>query len=206
MGILVLIGLVLLPQGVPSDSLYSISAVYTSSAPNIDGIVSDSVWSRAAVAESFIQYEPQRGRPSEVETRAYMLHDETTLYVAFQLRDALSPTAQLTRRDADLLNDDSVILILDSFNDHQSAYYFMTNALGTQTDGRIANDGRTVDATWDASWQAASTLTADGWSVEMAIPFTSIKYSAGENRTRGDQFWAKPPPDAGVELLGGSSR
>ena len=112
-------------HGHPSDSLFSISAVYTSSAPTIDGLVDDSVWSWAAVAESFIQYEPQRGQPSEVPTQAYLLYDETTLYVAFQLRDVLPPTAQLTRRDADLLNDDCVILVLDSFNDHQSAYYFM---------------------------------------------------------------------------------
>lgn len=216
MSILGLIGLLLLPQGVPSDSLHSISAVYTSSAPIIDGIVSDSVWSRAAVAESFIQYEPQRGRPSELPTRAYMLHDETTLYVAFLLEDDLPPTAQLTRRDADLLNDDSVILILDSFNDHQSAYYFMTNALGTQTDGRIANDGRTVDATWDASWQAASARTPEGWSVEMAIPFASIQYRAGENQTWGINFgrsrrqtlelsyWAGPLDNAFRVSQGGS--
>ncbi len=208
MSILGLIGLVLLPLGAPSDSLYSISAVYTSSAPSIDGVVNDSVWSRAAVVTSFIQYEPQRGHPSEAPTRAYLLYDEATLYVAFQLRDDLPPTAQLTRRDADLLNDDCVILVLDSFNDHQSAYYFMTNALGTQTDGRIANDGRTVDPTWDTTWQAAATRTAEGWSVEMAIPFMSIKYRAGENRTWGINlgrsrrqtlelsFWAGPLDNA----------
>ena len=208
MPILGLIGLVLLPLGTPADSLYSLSAVYTASAPSIDGLVSDSVWSQAAVAESFIQYEPQRGRASEAPTRAYLLYDEATLYVAFQLDDALPPTAQLTRRDADLLNDDCVILVLDSFNDQQSAYYFMTNALGTQTDGRIANDGRTVDPTWDTSWQAAATRTAAGWSVEMAIPFTSIKYKAGENRTWGINlgrsrrrtlelsFWAGPLDNA----------
>ncbi len=208
MNILGLIGLVLLPQGAPSDSLYSMAAVYTSIAPIIDGAVTDSVWSRAAVATSFIQYEPQRGLPSEASTQAYLLYDKTTLYVAFQLRDARPPTAQLTRRDADLLNDDCVILVLDSFNDHQSAYYFMVNALGTQTDGRIANDGRTVDPTWDTSWQTVATRTTEGWSVEVAIPFTSIKYSAGENQTWGINlgqsrrqtlelsFWAGPLDNA----------
>ena len=216
MSILGLIGLVLLPPNAPSDSLYSISAIYTASAPSIDGVVNDSVWTQAAIVTSFIQYEPQRGQPSEAPTRAYLLYDEATLYVAFQLGDALPPTAQLTRRDADLLNDDCVILVLDSFNDHQSAYYFMTNALGTQTDGRIANDGRTVDPTWDTTWQAAATRTAEGWSVEMAIPFSSIKYSAGENQTSGINlgrsrrqtlelsFWAGPLDNAFRVSQGGS--
>ena len=185
MSILGLIGLVLLPLGAPSDSLYSISAVYTAAAPSIDGVVSDSVWSRAAVAASFIQYEPQRGQPSEAPTQAYLLYDETTLYVAFQLSDTLPPTAQLTRRDADLLNDDCVILVLDSFNDHQSAYYFMVNALGTQTDGRIANDGRTVDPTWDTTWQAAATVNPDFATIEAdqeQINLTRFELSLPEKR------------------------
>jgi hypothetical protein len=116
------------------------------------------------------------------------MYDAGHLFVAFRVWDPEAPAAQLTRRDADLLSDDAVILILDSHNDHRSAYYFMTNALGTQTDGRVANDGRTVDATWDASWQSASRSTEFGWTVEMAIPFTSIKYRAGDDQTWGVNF------------------
>ena len=179
-----MIGLVLLPrvsasqQATPPDSVFSISSVYTSTAPIIDGVVSDSVWALTDVATSFIQYEPAQGQPSAHQTRSYILYDDTYLYVAFVFTDSLPPTAQLNRRDANLLNDDSAILLLATFDDNQSAYYFLTNALGTQTDGRIANDGRTTDDTWDATWQAAASRDENGWSVEMAIPFTSIKYSA----------------------------
>jgi hypothetical protein len=108
--------------------------------------------------------------------------------VAFELWDSEPPAAQLTRRDADLENDDAVMVLLDSHNDRQSAYYFMTNLLGTQTDGRVVNDGRTVDKTWDAPWRTASSRTDYGWSVELSIPFTSIKFDAGENRTWGINF------------------
>ena len=216
MHVIGLIGFLLLSLDAPADPVFSISAVHTPSAPAIDGVVSDSVWSRASVVTPFIQYEPQRGQPSSVPTRAYLLYDEATLYVAFELSDDIPPTAQLTRRDANLLNDDSVIFVLDSFNDHQSAYYFMVNALGTQTDGRIANDGRTVDPTWDTSWQAAAARTTDGWSVEIAIPFSSIKYDAGDNRTWGINlgrsrrrtlelsFWAGPLNNAFRISQGGS--
>jgi len=112
MTILGLIGFLILPQRVPPDCLHSIAAVFTSSAPIIDGVLSDSVWSSAGVADSFIQDESQRGRRTETRSQAYVLYDETHLYAAFRLEDALPPVAQLTQRKADLLNDDFVILIL----------------------------------------------------------------------------------------------
>ena len=172
--------------------------------PTIDGVVADSEWAGAAVASGFIQYEPNLGQPSPLRTEALIGYDSLHLYVAFRLWDPDPPAAQLTRRDAALENDDAVVVVLDSHNDRQSAYYFMTNLLGTQTDGRVANDGRTVDKTWDGAWQSAARRTDYGWTVEYSIPFTSIKYDAGENRTWGINlgrsrrrtlelsFWAGP--------------
>jgi len=114
MTLLGLIGFSILPQRVPPDSFHSIADVFTSSAPIIDGVLSDSVWSSTGVADSFIQDESQTGRRSETRSQAYVLYDETHLYAAYRLEDALPPVAQLTRRDADLLNDDFVILFLDT--------------------------------------------------------------------------------------------
>lgn len=171
-----------------SDSVFELRAVKTESPPLIDGVVGDTEWVGAALAEDFIQYEPRRGDPSETRTDVLVLYDSTRFYVAFRVWDPAPPAAQLTRRDADLLSDDAVVLVIDSHNDHRSGYYFITNVLGTQTDGRVANDGRTVDDTWDAAWQSAAQRTDFGWSVEMAIPFSSIKYDAGENRTWGVNF------------------
>jgi hypothetical protein len=171
-----------------ADSPFELRAVRAPSPPVIDGVIEEGEWRDAAVAENFIQYEPRRGQPSEVKTQALVLYDAGHLYVAFRAWDPQPPTAQLTRRDANLLGDDAVIVVLDSHNDRRSAYYFMTNALGTQTDGRVANDGRTVDRTWDARWQSAAQRTEFGWTVEMAIPLTSIKYVAGKGVTWGINF------------------
>jgi hypothetical protein len=175
-------------HSLPADSVFELRAVLTSSPPIIDGALGEGEWRNAATAADFIQYEPHRGSTSSVRTEALTMYDAGHLYVAFRVWDPQPPAAQLTRRDADLLSDDAVILILDSHNDHRSAYYFITNALGTQTDGRVANDGRTVDATWDASWQSASQSTEFGWTVEMVIPFTSIKYRSGDGQTWGVNF------------------
>ena len=144
---------------------FTIHATRTDTAPVIDGTIGADEWKSAARASDFIQYEPRRGNPSTVPTLALVLYDSTHIYVAFSVMDPEPPVAQLTRRDAHLLNDDAVVLVLDTHNDKQSAYYFMTNLLGTQTDGRIANDGRTVDDTWDAPWETASRLVDGGWTV-----------------------------------------
>jgi hypothetical protein len=113
------------------------------------------------------------------------MYDDSHVYIAFRAFDSSPPTAQLTRRDADLLNDDAFVVVLDTHYDRRSAYYFLTNALGTQTDGRIADDGRTIDDTWDASWLSAAERNELGWTVEIAIPLRAMQYGAGDDRTWG---------------------
>ena len=186
-----------------ANSLFVLSARRVQSPPRIDGVIEE-VWQSAVVADNFMQYEPTRGQPSETKSQAMVLYDSGHLYIAFSLWDPQPPTAQLTRRDADLFDDDAVILVLDTYHDGRTAYYFMTNSLSTQTDGRIGDDGRTVDVTWDAPWQCASQQTEFGWTVEMSIPFTSLKYSAGDSvkwginfgrcrrRNLETSFWAGP--------------
>lgn len=156
--------------------------------PTIDGEVSDEEWQGAARAASFIQFEPRRGEPSVVRTEVLVLYDEGHLYIAFRNFDSEPLTAQLTQRDLDLFNDDAVMVLLDSHHDRRSAYYFMTNLLGTQSDGRVAEDGSNIDPSWDATWRSAARRTDVGWTAEIAIPFASIKYAAGEARTWGINF------------------
>jgi hypothetical protein len=183
---------------------FELPAVKAAAAPVIDGLVGDEEWAAASRADHFIQYEPQRGQPSPVRTEAFVLYDERSLYLAFRAYDDQAVTAQLTQRDADLFADDAVVVLLDSSHDRQSAFYFMTNPLGTQADGRIGDDGRVRDTSWDAPWESAARRTADGWTAEMRIPLASIKYAAGEQVTWGlnlgrsrrrsleVSFWAGP--------------
>lgn len=171
-----------------SLSSFDIKAVPVTKPPVIDGEVGDSEWDVATAVTSFIQYEPRRGDRSEVRTEALMLHDAGRLYVAFRAWDTESITAQLTQRDADLFRDDAVAVVVDTTFDRRSGYYFITNALGTQADGRVADDGRSSDSSWDAPWQSVARRTDYGWSAEFSIPLSSIRYAAGENRTWGINF------------------
>ncbi len=113
------------------------------------------------------------------------MYDAGHLYIAFRCWDDEPVTAQLTQRDADLTSDDAVAVFLDTYLDRQTAYYFLTNPLGTQMDGRLAEDGRQSDETWDSPWTSAAKRTDYGWSAELAIPFTSIEYASGAGTTWG---------------------
>src|SRR6266850_2570757 len=172
----------------PTSSLPEIQAVKAGKPPVIDGVVDEGEWQGAVTATNFIQYEPRRGEQSGSRTEALVLYDAGHLYVAFRAWDSEPITAQLTQRDADLLRDDAVVVVVDTTNDRRSGYYFITNALGTQADGRIADDGRSADSSWDAPWQAAAKRTDYGWSAEFSIPLSSVRYVAGDRQTWSINF------------------
>ena len=172
-------------QATPQDSVFQLTGVRAPTPPVIDGAPDEESWGIAARATDFIQFEPQRGEPSQYRSEVLVMYDSTAVYVAFRLWDSEPLTAQLTRRDAELINDDAVYVILDTHHDRQSAYFFGLNPLGTQEDGRIANDGRTTDNTWDEVWHSAARRTEWGWTAEIAIPLSSIRYAVGEDRTWG---------------------
>lgn len=182
------IGTVLL--GMPDRALaqFTLAAVLTQTPPVIDGVLADAEWNGGALATAFVQFEPRRGEPSPFRTQVLILYDKRHVYVAFRAWDPDPLTAQLTQRDAALDRDDAVGVLLDTFGDRQTAYFFAVNVLGTQADARIADDGRTADFNWDAPWRAATRRTSDGWTAELSLPLTSIKYVAGENRTWGINF------------------
>src|SRR5580765_8331067 len=100
-------------SGGGSTSSTTIEAVRAMKPPVIDGGVGEDEWQAARPVAGFIQYEPQRGEPSQLQTEARVLYDAGHLYVAFRAWDSEPITAQLTQRDADLLRDDAVVLVVD---------------------------------------------------------------------------------------------
>ena len=103
---------------------------------------------------------------------------DAALYIAFEAFDPEPArlAAAITQRDGGLDADDSVSVALDTFSDERTAYLFRTNALATQEDGRIADNGRTVDQRWDAAWRSAATRHVDRWTAELEIPFSILRY------------------------------
>jgi hypothetical protein len=143
----------------------------------VDGRLDEGAWRDAPTASGFLQRDPQEGQPATEATEFHILYTPTTLYIGVVCHD--SAPAQILasdrRRDSGLENDDIVSIALDSFHDHRNTYVFRTNALGTQYDALVTDEGRTTNSNWDERWEVAAQIGESGWSAEFAIPFKSLR-------------------------------
>jgi len=153
----------------------------------VDGFLNEPVWENAPEISDFIQFEPERGKPASLKTTVKILYDENFIYFGFLCYDPQPEriAARMTKRDAELTDDDAVLVGLDTFYDRRNCYYFITNLLGTQHDGRITENGLTRETTWDGIWKSAGQKTDYGWSTEIAVDLSSLKYEPGKNKTWG---------------------
>jgi hypothetical protein len=175
-------------------------------APVIDGDVTEVEWAGAAVVdEPFVQIEPEFGRPSPFRTVVRIGQTSAALYVAFESYDPEPErlAAAVTRRDGELDDDDAVAVVLDTFSDGRTAYAFATNALATQWDARVADNGRTLDEVWDEAWSCASRRHEDRWTAEFEIPFAILRFDPGEDRTWGLSLMRTVPRRLEVSLWSG---
>ena len=126
--------------------------------PVVDGVLDDTVWGTAAIVSGFTQFEPAFGEASPFRTDVLIGATTEALFVAFRCidPDPQRIAAAVTSRDGNLENDDSVTVLLDTNHDLRTAYYFATNSLGVQDDGKVNDNGRVVDERWDASWKCAA--------------------------------------------------
>ena len=153
----------------------------------IDGSLDEPAWDRAPEAGDFIQFQPQRGEQSRVNTRVKILYDERFIYFGFICRDPQPEkiVSRVAKRDDDVKTDDSVYVMVDTYHDKRNCYFFATNLLGTQRDGKITENGRTTDITWDGIWKSAGQRTDFGWTAEIAVDLVSLKYEPGQNQSWG---------------------
>ncbi|MDF1574329.1 MAG: carbohydrate binding family 9 domain-containing protein [Bacteroidales bacterium] len=153
----------------------------------IDGIHEPEKWRGADSASGFVQMAPLPGEPSSQTTIAHIGYDSINLYISALLYQETAVLAKVMNRDILTKGDDCFVLVIYPYNDNRSGYGFWTNPLGTQTDFRINDDGKSIDVNWDAEWKTASTKSEWGWTLEMSIPFRSLRFKPG-NDTWGLNF------------------
>lgn len=166
--------------------------VRTAETIRVDAVLDEAVWGQ--VEPVLLEYEVNPGEnvPAPVRTEFLIAYDTHALYFAFRAYDP-DPSAiraHLTDRDR-AYRDDYVGIMLDTFNDKRRGYEFFVNPLGVQMDlarNEVGGD-RTEDDTWDAIWSSAGRLTPEGYVVEAAIPFSSLRFP----RTAGEQAWRLAP-------------
>ncbi len=147
----------------------------TETPPFIDGKLDDPVWERAPREQGFTTYHPDYGKPMADDTVVYYAYDPENLYFAFRCFDSDPDKikASVSARDK-IRPDDWICINLDTFNDHQSLYALYVNPLGVQMDSRF--EGGNEDFTVDIVWFSAGLIDDKGYSVELRIPFKSIRF------------------------------
>ncbi len=167
----------------------SISAFPITDAIRLDGVLDEAAWSGAGVGD-FVQAEPREGQPATERTEVWLAYDESNLYVAARLYDSEPDRLVVNdiRKDFSEFTQDAFAVILDTFHDGRNGYVFITNPAGARGDRQIANEGREVNASWDAIWRVETRRTSEGWTVEMEIPFRAIRSGPNTNGVWGINF------------------
>jgi hypothetical protein len=171
----------------------------------VDGTLDEDAWSRAVPITDFTQILPHEGQPASQRTEVRFLYDDEAIYVGARLHDTGEVRGRLGRRDMPMGDSDWLTVVFDSYHDHRSAFGFEINPLGVRRDQSRA--GGREDDSWDPVWEAATTVDGEGWTVEMRIPFSQLRFSGEPLQTwglqverfvardRGYAAWAYTPPD-----------
>lgn len=160
---------------------------------SVDGTLDEPVWAQAALLDGFRQYQPSDSRPAQEKTEVLVWYAPDALMVGIRAFTADVASLRATRADRDKIdNDDRVILYLDTFNDQRRAFMFGVNALGVQLDG-VRTEGASsatrmfggnIDYNPDFYYESRGRLTAQGYEVELRIPFKSLRLPG-----TGEQVW-----------------
>jgi len=186
-GALLALGLAL-PAGAAGDGEgpRALRAAALSSPIQVDGRLDEPAWAAAEVATGFRQLEPDEGAPATQRTEVRVVYGPSALYIGATLYDDPALVRRpLTRRD-EMGDADVFIVSLDGYGTGRSAYYFAVTAAGVQYDAALEAD--VVDPSWDAVWDSAVRHTPEGWTVEMAIPYSMLRFNRAEEQTWWIQF------------------
>jgi hypothetical protein len=210
-------------------SVPSATAVRRGSAIVLDGKLDEQAWSAAAPISDFRQVDPDEGQPASQRTEVRFLYDDDALYVGAKMYDsegARGVVTRLVRRDASF-DSDMLQLVIDGYHDHLSRAFFELNPSGSKSD-EIGIGTSCCDGSWDPVWEAATRIDADGWSAEIRIPYSQLRFSRDSVQTWGLQvrrfikrrneqdqwsFWGKTEAGGpsrfghleGIRIAGGSS-
>jgi hypothetical protein len=167
-----------------------ITAVRTETLLKIDGLLNDPAWQTAQFQGQFTQREPEEGEPASEKTEIGFLYDEKNLYIGVKCYDSEPDKiiAREMRRDAIVDDDDYFELVLDTYHDHRSGYYFITNPYGVKREARMANEGQDYNPAWDGVWSCKAKITEDGWFVEIAIPWKTLRFEEQASSGWGINF------------------
>jgi hypothetical protein len=156
-----------------------VTAIHIAEPIVVDGHLDEAAWREAAPADHFVQQQPHEGEPSSEASEVRFLYDADTLCVGGLFHDAAGDAPPITdtlKRDFTGYDGDVVALVVDTFLDGRNAFTFATNPGGASSDGQTHDDGRQLNQDWNGVWTVRTGRVDGGWTMEMAIPFRTLRF------------------------------
>ena len=182
------------PAGAQNSTIHPtpppiVAAGRVAGAIHLDGMLDDPSWQSVAPATGFLQSQPSEGQPATQRTDVRFLFDDDALYVGARLYDSLGAAGvrtRLVRRDGSA-DADELTLVFDTFHDHLGRTQFSVNPSGVKWDW-YGPGGAGLDQSWDPVWEVATTIDSLGWTAELRIPFSQLRYPTAAEQTWGLQL------------------
>jgi hypothetical protein len=167
-------------------------ATRTSGPIVVDGVLDEAAWAAAPVITGFIQARPDRGYPESERTEVRILYDDENLYVGVELWDREPEKLIIPSLEQDFESGNSDIfgIALDTFLDRRNAFMLLVNPKGAVKEAQDFDDSRQENAAWEGIFEVRTTIHDRGWTVEWAIPFTTLRFDPRRN-----------PQDWGMNLM-----
>ncbi len=177
--------------------------------PKIDGVLDDEIWNTISWGADFIENNPDENTPPTYQTKFKILYDAKFLYVAIRCFDEHPEKIEnrLSRRDG--FAGDRVNVVIDSYHDKRTAFVFTVTAAGVKGDEFATKNGGNWDASWNPIWYTNAVIDAKGWTAEMKIPFSQLRFGKAKEQIWGlnvirqifrkneRSLWNRVPADAG---------
>lgn len=173
------------PSAPSSPETKRFEAVRRQGALSLDGRLDDPAWEQASFRSDFLQKGKDRGFEPRAETSVAMVYDDEALYVAARMERDGQAAGALGQRD-DAGNVDRILVSLDTFRDLRSAFTFGVTVSGVRIDYVSSRDNESwIDHSFDPLWEARVAMEEDGWTAEMRIPFSQLRFSGGASQVWG---------------------
>lgn len=154
----------------------------------IDGVLDDKGWSVSEWAGNFAEFEPDNGTPPSQATRFKIAYDEKYLYVGIRCFDSVPEKIEKRLARRDNFAGDWIEINIDSYLDKRTGFSFNVSAAGVKGDEFISENGDNWDASWNPIWFTAAQIDEEGWTAEMKIPFSQLKFGNAKEQIWGLQM------------------
>ncbi|MEX2182215.1 MAG: DUF5916 domain-containing protein [Gemmatimonadaceae bacterium] len=169
----------------------TVRAIKLSAPLTLDGMLDEAVYAAVAPFDGMIQVAPDYGQPASERSDIWITYDDQNIYLSCRCWDASPPEEwvvnELRRDTGGLRNNEHIGVLFDTFYDRRSGFAFYTNPLGARADYSVVDEGG-ANSDWNPVWTSRTGRFDGGWTVEMAIPFKSLRYRAGPDQVWGIQI------------------